>query len=372
MLKGLSLSELAQRIEGLKTQKKDFIADTASVEMRPSETGTSLVIPSQQPLAIRPTAHNQIANRLGIPVKYYDRMLADQPELLAQNVNTWFHANPEKRMVRVLKDNVRAFLSNQYQRIENEEIAEVALPVLLDIPQVQIVSCEVTERRMYIQAVSPRVQGEVKVGDVVQAGVVISNSEIGFGAVSVTPMVYRLRCLNGMILPDQRFSARHVGRKIEDNEALWADDTKKADDRAILLKVRDMVRNAVGEIEFGKVVAKMQGMTEAKIVGNPAAAVEVLAQKIGANETETGGILRSLIEGGDLSKWGVLNAVTAQAHDATDYDRAVDFEKLGGQLLELPQAEWKQVLEADAAPVRRRRRAAAQPVIDVEAVPVAA
>jgi hypothetical protein len=357
MLKGLSLTELAQRIEGLKTQKQDFIADTSSVEMKPAPTtGTSLVIPGQQPLAIRPTAHRQIATRLGIPAPYYDRMEKEQPALLCENVNTWLHKQPEKRMIRTLNQNVRAFLSNSYQRIENEEIAEVALPVLFDIKDVQIVSCEVTEKRMYIQAVSPRVQGEVSVGDVVQAGVVISNSEVGFGAVSVTPLVYRLRCKNGMILPDQRFSARHVGRKIEDNESLWADDTKKADDRAVLLKVRDMVRAAVGDIEFGKVVAKMQGLTEAKIEGNPVAAIEVLSQKLGTNESETGGILKSLIEGGDLSKWGILNAVTAQGHTASDYDRAVEFEKMGGQLLDLPATEWKQVLEADKVPVRRRRQ----------------
>ena len=35
-------------------------------------------------------------------------------------------------------------------------------------------------------------------GDVVQAGVSISNSETGRGAVSVCPLVYRLVCTNGM------------------------------------------------------------------------------------------------------------------------------------------------------------------------------
>jgi hypothetical protein len=359
MLKGLSLTELAQRIEGLKSDKKDFIADTSGVTMLDgTATGTKpqLAVEGQGEFAIQPLAHSQIGARLNIPAKYYDKMLVESPTLLANNVNHWFRANPEKRMIRTIKGSNRAFLSNRYQRIENEEIASVALPILMNIPNVNIVSCEVTEKRMYIQAVSPRVEGEVKKGDVVQAGVVISNSEVGCGAVSVSPMIYRLVCLNGMVCADGKFRAYHVGRNVEDNAALWAEDTQKADDRAVLLKVRDMIGAAVDAIHFQKRIEKMSGLTQLRIEGNPAAAVEVLGAKIGATQEETGGILRALIEGGDLSAWGVLNAVTAQAHTAKDYDRSVEFEAAGGNLLELPASQWREVLEADKVPVRRARK----------------
>ncbi len=42
---------------------------------------------------------------------------------------------------------------------------------------------------MYISG-QPRLQAEVVPGDVVQAGVIISNSETGQGAVWVKPLVY--------------------------------------------------------------------------------------------------------------------------------------------------------------------------------------
>jgi hypothetical protein len=193
--------------------------------------------------------------------------------------------------------------------------------------------------------VSPRIQGEVKVGDVVQAGVLITNSEVGCGAVSVSPLIFRLRCLNGMV-SNGGFRAYHVGRKVEDNEALWADDTKKADDRAVLLKVRDMVRAAVDQAAFNQRIEKMRNLTEIKVTGNPDKAIEVLANKLGVTETERGGILRSLIEGADLSAWGLLNAVTAQSHTAVNYDRAVEFEVAGGRMLDLNRKEWTEVLEA--------------------------
>lgn len=352
MKTGLTLTELAQRIEAQKTMKRDYIVATTDATMVTDDDGT-LALRFPEPslrenahFPILETAHDQIGARVGIPAKYYDRMRAEAPDLLATNVNRWFRDKPERRMARTLGGDLRAFMSDRYQRIDNNEVAEVALPILAAIPDVRIVSSEVTDRRMYIQAVSPRVEGEVKKGDVVQAGVIISNSEIGHGAVSVAPMLYRLVCLNGMVRADAKFRAYHVGRQIEDSAELWADDTKKADDRAVLLKVRDMITAAVDAVRFRESIEKMAGLTTARITGDPAKAVEVLAQKVGATDGETGGILRALIEGGDLSAWGLLNAVTAQAHTVPSYDRAVEFETAGGSLIELPGTEWKRILEA--------------------------
>ncbi len=301
---------------------------------------------------MRPLAHDQVGAFLGVPAKYYDRMLTDAPQLLADNVNTWLERSNDRRMVRTLNGDMRAFLSDKYARVENEEIAEAVLPVLLEqAPQLKIVSCQITERRLYIQATTERVVGEVRKGDVVQAGVIISNSEVGLGAVSVRPMIYRLACLNGMILPDAKFTARHVGRRIdmsEDLNAMFSDEAKRADDHALLLKARDVVRGSMDEALFGKTLERMKALTEGRIEGDPNKSVEVLAQKIGVTEGERGGILRALIEGGDTSAWGLLNAVTAQAHTG-NYDRAVEFEAAGGALLNLNRSDWKEILTAGVA-----------------------
>lgn len=348
MMKGLTLTQLAQKIEGNKALKHDMIASPRAMSMKIDTDNVPLLsIGTEGTFPLRPVAHDQIANHLGIPTKYYDRMAIEAPALLADNVNVWLGARSlkERRLVRTLGGDVRAFLSNAYQRIENEHIAEVVLPILADIPGVEIVSAEITERRMYIQATTPETRA-VKVGDEVRAGVIISNSEIGHGSVSIAPMVYRLVCLNGMVMPDARFRANHVGRRIEDNEALYANDTKAADDRAVLLKVRDHVKAAVDTVNFRARVDRMAQLTEIKVIGNPEKSVEVLAKAVGVTETERGGILRSLIEGGSLSAWGILNAVTAQAHAAVTYDRAVEFETMGGQLLDLPTNDWKRILEA--------------------------
>jgi len=351
MKTGISLQDLARKLEENRDAKKDFITDTR--EARVVFDGGKFAIDMQgqgtYPLQSHPL--RQIGEHTGVPAKYMERMRAEAPELLATNVNAWFDRKPERRMVRTLRSEGRAFLSNRYQRIENDRIAEVALPALAEFPGIQVVSTEVTDSRLYLQAVVPSIEGEVvgkggrKVGDLMRAGVVISNSEVGLGRVDVSEMDYRLRCLNGMV-GESLFKRTHVGRKIEDTDGLdWADDTRKADDEALMLKIRDMVKAALDGARFRARLDKMNGLAAVELA-DPVKAIELLPTILPVTDGEKNSILKSLISGGDLSAWGLLNAVTHQAHTAADYDRGVEFEAMGGRLLNLPGTEWKRVLEA--------------------------
>ena len=348
MMKGATdLKEIAAQIVANSELKHDFVSDTRNLAMQLDGDKKPFIQSEEGGFPVLQHSHNQMASALDIPSKYYNKCLERDPNLLAHNVNTWLHSGKQRRhMLRTLGGDLRAFMSDRYARTDYEDVAKVAFPVLLDLPQVQIPSCQITETRMYIHFVVPTVQGEVKVGDVVQAGGILRTSEVGAGATAVEGLEWRLRCLNGMKTADV-FRRNHVGRRIEDDgEIDWADDTRRADDNAVLLKVRDMVRAVVDETRFRATLDKMKGLTEGKITGDPARAVEVLSKKIAVSDTEQGGILRALIEGGDLSAWGVTNAVTAQAHTAISYDRAYDFEAAGGKLLELPKADWREILEA--------------------------
>lgn len=350
MKRGLTRAELAARIMGNLDAKHDFTADTRKLSVRVDDHRPILVAENEGEYPLLPVALSQLATHTKVPSEYLNRMIERAPRLAADNLNEWLHLDQSRRLVRTMRGNGRAFLSDRYQRIENEQIAAVALPVLDATPGIKIVSADVTDKRLYIQAVTNRIQGEVKVGDVVEAGVVISNSEVGFGNAAVAAMVWRLICLNGAKMPDGSFKARHVGRRIsedEDLDAIYRDDTREADDRAILLMIRDHVRAALDEVQFRRRIARMQELADpaAKVSGDPSKSIEVLAKKVGATEAERAGILRSLIDGGDLTAWGLINAVTHQAHEA-DYDRGVEFEAMGGKLIHLPTREWREVLEA--------------------------
>jgi hypothetical protein len=92
--------------------------------------------------------------------------------------------------------------------------------------------------------------------------------------------------------------------------------------------------------------------TKAQQLGDPVAVVEKTVKRFGLTEGEGTGILEHLVKGGDLSGFGLLNAVTAYAQDDNlDYDRATDLEKLGGTIIELKPNQWQE-LAADRVQVQ--------------------
>lgn len=212
-----SLSALATRLQADARGKQDFIAPAAHLTM---DAQAALSIHGAPALDVNDLGHSQVADYTGMPKPYYDRLRESDQSLLAANVNHWMQKKgSERRLVRTINGAVRALLSDRYQRIDNYEVAEVALHARGKIPGLRVVSSAITQQRLYIKAVSDTVQATVtgshRVGDVVEAGVVVSNSEVGLGSVSIQPFAYFLVCANGMVRSKEGLRAAHVGRRID-------------------------------------------------------------------------------------------------------------------------------------------------------------
>jgi hypothetical protein len=353
MKNGRSLVSLAQELERQLHSKKDLIVPTMLVRHATDDLGATRLIVEEdggpQRYGVTPLARRQLADKLKIPYAYFERMREEQPALLDRNVNTWLQTDEDRRMLRTLDGQVRAVLSDRYRRLDNFDLAESVLPILQQLPEVSFESVELTETKMYLKCVTPRLTYEMAPGDVVQAGVVISNSEVGQGTLSVQPLLFRLICRNGLIAADHSLRKTHVGRALgTEDEAIqiYQDDTLLADDKAFFLKVRDVVQAAVSEATFRQTAQKMQKTLNIPLVGDPVKTVEVLAQRYSLNDTERAGVLRQLIAEGQLSGYGLVNAVTHYSQEAEDYDRATELEALGGRLIELAAHEWKGLAEA--------------------------
>jgi hypothetical protein len=251
--------------------------------------------------------------------------------------------------LRTLDGQVRAVLSERYRRLDNYDLVEHVLPTLERLPDARFESVELTETRLYLKVVTPRIAFEVAPGDVVQAGVVVSNSEVGCGMLSVQPLVFRLVCRNGLIASDRMLRKTHVGRALESEAAsavVFKGDTLQADDRAFFLRVRDVVEAAVSEATLRAVGEKLRGTKGIRLASDPVRTVEVLAQRFALTEGERSGVLRSLVEGAELSGYGLVNAVTDYSQRVEGCDRATELEALGGRLIELPAREWRALAAA--------------------------
>lgn len=70
------------------------------------------------------------------------------------------------------------------------------------------------------------------------------------------------------------------------------------------------------------------------IKGNVQEAVELTGREFGITQEEQDGIFRYLVEGGDLSLYGLTNAVTRMSQDVDSYDRATALEWIGWQVMQ--------------------------------------
>ncbi|MCL2590904.1 MAG: DUF945 domain-containing protein [Betaproteobacteria bacterium] len=353
MNNGRPLIELAQELDRCQHAKKDMIVPSSLIHHETDTAGTTaIVVEETDGLArygITNLARRQLAEKLKIPFQYFERMRSEQPRLLDDNVNTWLREDSDNRMLRTLDGNVRAVLSDRYRLLDNFDLAEHVLPIFGSLDEGKIASCELTETRMYLKFILPTLKYEMEPGDLVQAGVVVSNSEVGMGTLSVQPLLYRLVCSNGLIVPDHSLRKTHIGRVFANAEEaiqVFKDDTLIADDKAFFLKVRDVVMSALSEVTFKYFAARMQKTMGIPITGNPVKTVEVLGQRHDLSEDERVGVLRHLIEGGKLSGYGLVNAVTRFARDAEDYDRGTELEALGGKLIAMNDSEWRGLAEA--------------------------
>jgi hypothetical protein len=349
MKTGRSLQELAVELDRQNKTKRDFVAPAKTIragdmpnmitlnhydggERNASETFT--------PNAL---FHRQIGETLGIPAKYYDRMRTERPSLLAENIGGWLGESDKRYMVRTLDGTARAFLSDRYRRIDNAQIAETVLPIVNEMPDARVESCEVTENRLYLKIVNPRLESEVTTGDVVQAGIIISNSEVGLGSVSVMPLIYRLICSNGMIAADKGMRKYHIGRQNEEAWELFSNETLIADDKALMLKLADTVRSAVDEAKFAAIVDSLRDSLGAKITAPVQNVVELSARQFGLSDDEQESVLDHLIRGNELSAYGLGNAITRAAQDAESYDRSTELERIGWSVVTIDPQAWNQL-----------------------------
>jgi hypothetical protein len=362
MKTGQTLPELATEILRQARSKRDYVAPTTALRYapppitgdRPGGDGEAIILEGVGQYAITPHAHTQLAEHLGIPKKYYERMRQERPDLLATNINTWLAAKPERRLVRTVDGRVRAFLSDKYRALDHIDLAEAVLPVLQRL-EVEIVSSAITDTRLYLKAVDRRIATDIPTGtrlgeghvwfDTLSPAIVISNSEVGAGALSIEAGVWTKLCTNLAIAASRSMKKYHLGGRLdmgEDLAALLSDRTRQLTDAALWAQVRDVVAGAFERARFDALVEEIRGTTERRIEGDPVQVVEVTAKRFDLTDQERGGILNALIEAGDLSQYGLHAAVTRYSQrDDVDYTRATALERLGGQILDLSPRDWQ-------------------------------
>ena len=346
MKAGRPLQDVLLELQRQNDAKRDYVSPANAFQL--AADGRTFTFGHEE-MGTTDLFHRQVASALNIPAKYYDLMQKEKPDLLAQNVNSWFSTKEQSYMVRSMDYGfgrvARALLSDRYRRIDNLEVASAVLPLFAGNPDIEIISSEVTESRLYLKILNKRLEMAC-VGDRVQAGVVISNSEVGLGAVAVQPLVYTLACTNGMIVSSLGERKTHIGRQakaLEETYAIYTDETLQAEDHAFMLRLRDATLAAIEEARFAQIVETLTEAASAPITGRVQDVVELAGKAFSLNQGEQDDVLTYLIQGGDLSLYGLSNAITRASQDVESYDRATALESIGWQVVTMPSSQWKEI-----------------------------
>lgn len=353
------IGKVLAEVERQKATKKDLIADTRKLQARVIDNNLVLNVGTGDAdalLGLKPTARRQIAQRFKVPGDYMNRLLADPKHLplAASTLNHFFQADPSKQMLRTLDGNVRAFLSNKYRPLDNADLfflameeldkvgAEVWFARLADdsfrlYAVAQGTSAEVTTKRQFGEGHDIKNFGGGEGGgtggkaDIHHPAISIENSETGEGGLRVRAADLRTACTNLMVT-DMGVMAIHSGSRKEEEGFLSA-ETVAADSKVTWMKVRDLIRTTFDAGKFQKMIDLMNGATQDEVV-DAVKVVDALAEVNYIPGDVKDAIRNRFIKSGDHSRYGLIQAVTFQAHDTSlDAEKRNQLNDAGGKLL---------------------------------------
>lgn len=336
-----------------------------------------------------------IADKLGIPLPYLRRMRTARPDLYDANINGWLSgmdpaggrrsapvADPDARsfMVRCFRGDdggegiARAWLSDRYGIVDNLDVLTAALDGVRQAGvDVDIDGCDLTETRMYVRVVAPQISvyapdllagyrspwGGQDVGGgwspervaraaggegqafepgsepVVFAGFVITNSETGGGAFSLTPRLVVKVCANGLTITADALRAVHLGGKQDEGIIRWSADTQRRALSVVTGRARDAVATFLDADYVRAQVAKLAEDAAAPIA-DPVKTVETIAKKLAFTEAEQKTVLEHFLTSGQQrTAGGILHAITSAAQTVENPDRAYELETVAIKAMQL-------------------------------------
>ena len=96
--------------------------------------------------------------------------------------------------------------------------------------------------------------------------------------------------------------------------------------------------------DSSQVVGLMRQAKDAKFISKDVPAiVELTAKEFNLTELERSGVLNSLIRRGDMTLYGLANAITEHSQQVESYDRATVLESVGYDVLTMGRTTWSRI-----------------------------
>ena len=295
---------------------------------------------------VTPFAHTQLAERSDIPLQFYRRVLARHPELWAQMVKQlmWVDRKDDSFLVRSIGGNIRALLSNRAKILDSYDLFFHVFKVADEVGA-KIWKMSLSETKFYMELVHPNwalniddgaPQGPHSITNIDRSdggwhvpGLIVGNSDVGRGALTVTPRIIRWACNNGTLAGD---ALRRVHLGSEMPAGIISPKTKALESELVWSEVEDVVR-ATFDLDIFKEMVKNYASGRDIKVTNVEASIDQVVKDTTMTDKYRNTLMKAFIEGGDVSTFGLMQAVTQAAQLLGDLDQQYSLERYAHNVL---------------------------------------
>lgn len=256
-------------------------------------------------------AEGQMCQRLGIPAPYYRRLPGEMKAVVANHDIR--RLADQSFLLRGKGEWLRAFLSAEYVAYNNSQISETVEGLLANgNGALSIKAFVLEETHMFLKIISEEI-AEPQAG--LKAGIVIGNSEVGLGSVSVEPFVFRKPCTNDLIVLQEK-SFRHAHIHLTAHEL----NCRMGEAIGDAFRVASDIMDA-----FLK--------THQDPVPDPVEVVRKLAEGRQLSQKFTDQVVSGYLAEPEATRFGVINAFTRAAQGLAPLQR-IEMERFAGTLLD--------------------------------------
>lgn len=232
------LGELHASLSRLHARQYDQIRSASDLHL---EEDTGLLRTNGSAHRLQPQARRLLAQKLRIPDSYLGRCPVS---LAAANVNHFLgELGSRPLLLRYQDDQVRAVLSNRYQPVDHVDLTRELLGI---VPEETPVRYEWSDSLLVLQVLPPESQHASNGFDLF-GGITVTNSETGCAVVALKALIFRVICLNGLVLGGgeaavRRRHTRDSKDTLEEfrHRALesWSDASEAPDRLAAMRRIR--------------------------------------------------------------------------------------------------------------------------------------
>lgn len=237
----------------------------------------------------------------------------------------------------------RALLSNKYRPIDNWDVLGTILTGLKTAGFTGHVvrQADLTDDRMYVRIsvpevsalaptllrnyVSPYSRNRGADNPVVEAGIIITNSETGGAAFTITPELVVQICTNGLTIAKDMIRKTHLGGKLDEGVVKVSDETRRKNLELVASQTKDAIETFLDPAYLERAVMAIENQSE-EMITDVEKAVETVVSRAAFTKDDMSGLLTAFFDGGDRSKGGLLNAITAYSQQVPDADRAYEMD----------------------------------------------